>query len=167
MKHLIAVILAIGLTTAFAKTDKKITTLSVRNANKPPIQNPPAPVPIYLLSNGKGVETLVWFGNSMLRMLVDTGADECVIPENVADTLVSEDQATWSGTKDFALADGTVRSSRRLLVKEVRIGPHVIRDVPVSVVPVSLTTKALLAFPLLNGIAPFTIDTRAGMLTFH
>ena len=50
-----------------------------------------------------------------------------------------------------------------ILIYEVRIGRHLIRNVRAGV----SADQILLAFPVVNGIAPFTIDTRAGELVFH
>ena len=51
-----------------------------------------------------------------------------------------------------------------VLIRELRIGRHVVRNVRSGV---SETGGIILAFPVVNGIAPFTIDTRVGELIFH
>ena len=53
-------------------------------------------------------------------------------------------------------------SAPTILIKEVRIGNHTIRNVEAFVMD-----NLLLPFPLVNSIGPFTIDTRAGELVWH
>ena len=62
------------------------------------------------------------------------------------------------------LADGSKVTMRSLIIREMRIGPHVVRNVRASV---SSSQDMLLAFPVVNSIAPFTIDTRTRELVFH
>jgi hypothetical protein len=70
----------------------------------------------------------------------------------------------WQGTGRFKMADGTIRTLPTLLITEARIGRHTIRNVRAGV---SSTGDMLLAFPVVNAIAPFTIDTRTKVLIFH
>ena len=71
---------------------------------------------------------------------------------------------TWQEPQKVRLADGTIRTAQVLLVRELRIGHHVVRDVEAFV---GSGDSMLLAFPIVNDIAPFTIDTRTGELIFH
>ena len=48
-------------------------------------------------------------------------------------------------------------------IRELRIGGHTVRNVIATVVD----GPPLLGFPVINGIAPFTIDTRVGELIWH
>ena len=65
---------------------------------------------------------------------------------------------------EVQLADGSTRKVPVLLIRELQIGEHVVRNVRASV---RSGDDILLAFPVVNGIAPFTIDTRIGELIFH
>ena len=60
------------------------------------------------------------------------------------------------------MADGSSHTVQVLLIYEVKIGRHIVRNVRAGI-----SDYMLLAFPILNGIAPFTIDTRTKELVFH
>jgi predicted aspartyl protease len=121
-------------------------------------------VPIYPTNNGTSAMIDVVLGIQPLRMLLDTGATTCLISEAIAARIVRDGYGVWQGTDRFKMADGTVRTLPTLLIREVRIGQHTIRSVPAGV---SSTGEMLLAFPVVNAIAPFTIDTRARVLIFQ
>jgi predicted aspartyl protease len=97
-------------------------------------------------------------------MLLDTGATTCLISEAIAARIVRDGYGVRQEAGRFKMADGTIRTLPTLLIREVRIGRHTIRSVPACV---SSTGEMILAFPVVNAIAPFTIDTRASVLTFH
>ena len=121
-------------------------------------------VPIYPANNGTSAMIDVLLGVQPLRMLLDTGATMCLISEAIAARIVRDGYGVWQEDGHFKMADGTTRTTRILLIKEVRIGGHTVHNVRASV---SSTDEMLLAFPVVNDIAPFTIDTRAGLLIFH
>jgi hypothetical protein len=123
-------------------------------------------VPIYPHVNGKSVKIDVLIGGMSLRMLLDTGAELCMVNETVASQLLKEGHATMNYNEPnqrFSMADGTVTSLPVIHIRELRIGRHVVRNVRAGV----STDQIILAFPVVNGIAPFTIDTRAGELIFR
>ena len=106
----------------------------------------------------------VVLGDQPLRMLLDTGATTCLISEAIAARLVRDGYGIRQETGRFKMADGMIRTLPVLIITEVRIGRHTIRSVLAGV---SSTGEMLLAFPVVNAIAPFTIDTRAGVLIFQ
>ena len=128
----------------------------------------PAPVedsvPIYPTNNGRSAMIDVVLGIHPLRMLLDTGATTCLISEAIAARIVRDGYGVRQEPGRFKMADGTIRTLPTLLIKEVQIGRHTIRNVPAGV---SSTGDVILAFPVVNAIAPFTIDTRAGVLIFQ
>ena len=121
-------------------------------------------VPIYPTNNGTSAMIDVVLGIQPLRMLLDTGATTCLISEAIAARIVRDGYGVRQEAGRFKMADGTVRTLPTLLIREVRIGRHTIRSVPAGV---SSTGEMLLAFPVVNAIAPFTIDTREGVLIFQ
>ena len=121
-------------------------------------------VPIYPTNHGTSAMIDVQLGGQPLRMLLDTGATTCVISEAIAAGIVRDGYGDWQGTGRFKMADGTIRTLPTLLIREVRIGRHTVRTVRAGV---SSSGDLLLAFPVVNAIAPFTIDTRARVLIFH
>ena len=121
-------------------------------------------VPIYPTNNGSSAMIDVVLGVQPLRMLLDTGATTCLISEAIAARLVRDGYGVRQETGRFKMADGMIRTLPVLIISEVRIGRHTIRNVPAGV---SSTGEMILAFPVVNAIAPFTIDTRASVLIFH
>jgi predicted aspartyl protease len=121
-------------------------------------------VPIYPTNHGTSAMIDVQLGVQPLRMLLDTGATTCLISEAIAARIVRDGYGVWQGTDRFKMADGTIRTLPTLLIREVRIGRHTVRTVRAGV---SSTGEMLLAFPVVNAIAPFTIDTRTKVLIFH
>jgi predicted aspartyl protease len=121
-------------------------------------------VPIYPINNGTSAMIDVVLGGQPLRMLFDTGAAMCLISEAIAARIVRDGYGVRQGAGRFKMADGTIRSLPILLISEIRIGRHIIRSVPAGV---SSMGEMLLAFPVVNAIAPFTIDTRARVLIFQ
>jgi clan AA aspartic protease (TIGR02281 family) len=121
-------------------------------------------VPIYVSQGGTRVHVDVLLGGQVIRMLLDTGATDLKITDAVASRIVRDNQGTWQQPTKVSLADGSVHTVQVLRVREFRIGGHVVRDVDAFV---GDGESMLLAFPVVNSIAPFTIDTRAGELVFH
>ena len=140
------------------------TPLQPKPVQTTPVVNAKDSVPIYPHAQGNAAKIDVLIGGQPLRMLLDTGATTCLISEAIAARLVADGHAVWQENSRFKMADGTVRNMPMVLIREMRLGRHTIRNVPAGV---SGTDGIILAFPVVNGIAPFTIDTRAGELVFH
>jgi predicted aspartyl protease len=121
-------------------------------------------VPIYPTNNGTSAMLDVVLGGQPLRMLLDTGATTCLISEAIAARIVREAYGVRQEARRFKMADGTIRTLPTVLIREVQIGRHTVQNVWAGV---SSTGEMLLAFPVVNAIAPFTIDTRARLLIFH
>ena len=86
----------------------------------------------------------VVLGVHPLRMLLDTGATTCLISEAIAARIVRDGYGVRQEAGRFKMADGTIRTLPTLLIREVRIGRHTIRNVPAGV---SSTGDVILAFP--------------------
>jgi predicted aspartyl protease len=121
-------------------------------------------VPIYPTNNGTSAMIDVMLGVRQLRMLLDTGATTCLVPEGIATRIVRDGYGIRQEPARFKMADGTIRVMPTLLIREMQIGRHTVRNVRAGV---TSTGEMLLAFPVVNAIAPFTIDTRARLLIFH
>jgi len=121
-------------------------------------------VPIYTDSGGNRIMIDVLMGGQIVRMVVDTGATHGTVTESVGLSLMASGHAKVIGEADVELADGSKKVEKVLLIRELRIGQHTIRDAHLSV---STSSTMLIGFGIINGIAPFTIDTRAGELVFH
>ena len=120
-------------------------------------------VPIIVDKVRGSVHVDVLLGGMPLRMLVDTGANSSQIPPSFASMLIRNGNAVVVGTAPITYANGSKSTEQVLRVRELRIGSHVVRDVLVTVSDGS----PLVGFPVIDGIAPFTIDTRAGELVWH
>jgi predicted aspartyl protease len=129
-----------------------------------PTASAPVEDSVYPTNNGASAMIDVVLGVQPLRMLLDTGATTCLISEAIAARIVRDGYGVRQEAGRFKMADGTIRTLPTLLIREVRIGRHTIRSVPAGV---SSTGEMLLAFPVVNAIAPFTIDTRARVLIFQ
>jgi clan AA aspartic protease (TIGR02281 family) len=107
----------------------------------------------------------VGMGRQVVNMMLDTGASTSAITDDVANALVRDGHARWLGTRKFKMADGSTTEALTLVINDVRIGSHVVRDVEASVVPNG--TMMLLGFPVVNQIGPFMINTRTRELIFE
>jgi hypothetical protein len=67
----------------------------------------------------------------------------------------------WAGRDDYMLADGSVKTVQTIVIFEIRIGKHVVRNAKAGV-----TDSMLLGFSVLRSIGPFMIDTRNNELVF-
>jgi predicted aspartyl protease len=144
----------------YSVLEAAITPVAAPTASAPVADS----VPIYPTNNGTSAMIDVVLGIQPLRMLLDTGATTCLISEAIAARIVRDGYGVRQEAGRFKMADGTIRTLPTLLIREVRIGRHTIRSVPAGV---SSTGEMLLAFPVVNAIAPFTIDTRARVLIFQ
>jgi len=106
----------------------------------------------------------VGVGDQTVTMLLDTGATNSVVTGAVADLLVRSGHARWAGEEQYSLADGSVTTVQAIVINEVRVGSHVVRNVKASVTP--NRTDMLLGFSVLKAIGPFMIDTRTNELIF-
>jgi hypothetical protein len=119
-------------------------------------------VPIIVSADGKMVHVDMIVGGQPVRMHLDTGATQMTITEAIATKIVRDRQGSYGPKSKGKLADGTIHETYTVLINEVRIGTHTIRNVTAAIMD-----SLLLPFPLVNDIAPFTVDTRAGELVFH
>jgi clan AA aspartic protease (TIGR02281 family) len=119
-------------------------------------------IPINIQNNS--VMLNVGVGNQTVTMLLDTGATNSLVTGAVADLLVRSGHARWAGEEQYSTADGSVRTVQTIVINEVRVGSHVVRNVKAGVTP--NRTDMLLGFSVLKAIGPFMIDTRTNELIF-
>jgi clan AA aspartic protease (TIGR02281 family) len=138
----------------------------------PPVTEPkPEPKPVAKRSSiplnvqNDSMMLNVGLGTQTVTMMLDTGATSSVVTEAVANILVRNGHARWTGEEQFSMADGSVRTAQTILISEVRIGSHVVRNMRAAVT--SNRTDMLLGFSVLKAIGPFTIDTRTNELIFE
>jgi len=89
-------------------------------------------------------------------MLLDTGSDVTSVTEAVAGNILRSGDGRMLEPSKFEMADGSEKVQPVMLIYEMRVGSHVVKDVMASV----SNSTMLLGFHVVNGIGPFTIDTR-------
>jgi predicted aspartyl protease len=158
-----------NLPTPTAKLDERATQ-PYAEAPAPTQQPPPQAatrsrdsVKIIVSEGSRAIHVDVLLGGMPIRMLVDTGANSSQVPQSFASMLLRSGAAIDAGTAPVRYANGQVSKEQVIRIRELRIGSHVIKDVIATVVD----GPPLLGFPVFNGIAPFTIDTRIGELIWH
>jgi clan AA aspartic protease (TIGR02281 family) len=99
------------------------------------------------------------------QFLLDTGATNVTVTENIADDLLRYDEAAEIDPGRATLADGSERLTRRIVIKTLTVGSHVLHDVVAGVNPND--SQMLLGWSVLNRIGKFTIDAVNGKLIFN
>ena len=104
-------------------------------------------------------------GAITLDFVVDSGAAEVNVPADVVMTLV---RAKTIAPSDFlpgatyVLADGTRLESRRFTLRLVRIGDHVVQNVPASIGDVA--SQLLLGQSVLERLGRWSLDSSRGVM---
>jgi clan AA aspartic protease (TIGR02281 family) len=99
-------------------------------------------------------------------MLVDTGATDMTVTNNVAEQLLDSEQATLGPSGEVTLADGSIHASGNIYIKTVTIAGHELHNVIAGIVPDN--ADMLLGFSVLNQVSGrFVIDTTRSELTFE
>jgi clan AA aspartic protease (TIGR02281 family) len=123
-----------------------------------------APDAVGTVSGTSGALVQVALGSHQEVMLIDTGATNVLLSPSVAEELVSSGEADWGGATTTEIADGSKVPTRMLTIHQLRIGKHMLYNVPALVN--ATDTMMLLGFPVLNQIGRFTIDTTSNLLVF-
>jgi hypothetical protein len=146
----------VPLPIARAEAPPNVTTVPKTTASRDSI-------PIIVSPSGSAIHIDVLLGGLPIRMLVDTGAMSSQIPQTFASMLLRNGSAVDAGTTVVRYANGSKAVERVIRIRELRVGSHVVRDVEATI----SDGPPLIGFPVINGIAPFTIDTRVGELIWH
>jgi hypothetical protein len=147
----------------------------------PPAYSPPPPPPVYtpippmpasgmrdsvpIYTDGGKALVDVYLGLHPQRMLIDTGANVMAISQDVADTLIADGSANYTGeVHSIGIADGSVKQAPVINIHYMHIGNHKI--VEVKAVVWGPGAMLLLPLPMLSRFGKFTIDTEHGELVF-
>ena len=106
----------------------------------------------------------VGLGDQVLTMLLDTGASSTLISSSLALSLIRDDQARFVGDTKFTMASGEVVRAKEIVIKEVKIGNQIVRDVKAAAIPGEI--DLLLGVDVLNAIGPYLIDSQNSQLIF-
>ncbi len=101
-----------------------------------------------------------------LKFLLDTGASEVTIPEDVFLTLVRTGtirQEDFLGEEKYVLADGSEQTSKRFLLHKLQVGDHILRNVVADVTSVQ-SVYPLLGQSFLSKLSAWSIDNEQGVL---
>jgi clan AA aspartic protease (TIGR02281 family) len=104
-------------------------------------------------------------GAITLDFTVDSGAADVQIPVDVFWTLVRAKTIVVSdyiGEQTYTLADGSTQKEPRFIVRELKVGGHVLRDVAASVSAVE--SNLLLGESFLSRFAEWTLDNEHHVL---
>jgi len=147
--------------------EPKVEKVEPPKVEQPKVE-PPKPaigkissIPVNIQNNN--VTLNVSLGSETVSMVLDTGATHTSVTSDVADRLVRSRQARWDGQARIKLADGSIKTEQALLIYEVKVGRHIVRNVTASV---SASETMLLGFSVLNEIGSFMIDKRNNELVF-
>jgi clan AA aspartic protease (TIGR02281 family) len=103
-----------------------------------------------------------------LNFVLDTGAADVAIPADVFLTLTRTGTVKTSdfiGTGTYVLADGSEQASKRFVLRELRVGDHVISNVIANVAPVK--GDPLLGQSFLSKLPAWTIDNERHALVLN
>jgi hypothetical protein len=111
------------------------------------------------------VEVGSWrMGMGTEDMILDTGANRSVISVSGARRLIASRFARRGPTVIVRLAGGSTVAQRSIIVDQMRLGVHVLHNVPMNVVPDGV--DMLLGLPILTAIGKLSIDFGQGVLRF-
>lgn len=104
-------------------------------------------------------------GTITLGFVLGSGAADVQIPLDVARTLgragtISD--SDFVGTQTYKIADGSRQESEEFMLRELRLGDHVVRNVLASIVPPE--SSLLLGQSLLSRFGAWAIDNARNVL---
>lgn len=100
-----------------------------------------------------------------LKFVLVTGATDVAIPGDVVSTLIRTGtvaRTDFVGTGVYVLADGSRLPSARFVVRELKVGGHIVRNVTATVAPVK--GELLLGQSFLSKLPPWSIDYQRNAL---
>jgi clan AA aspartic protease (TIGR02281 family) len=128
------------------------------------MENSPFPTEEIPLQSDGGVEkvpVIVSGGNGgvALQFVVDSGASIVVLPEDVYSTLVRAGAVGASiGQEQYRLADGSTGTAPVFLLHQIKVGSHILANVPASVM--NHNGDLLLGQSFLTRFASWSMDNR-------
>jgi len=112
-------------------------------------------------------EVPIIINNSLkIPFLLDTGASETSIPVYIFYTLIKNGTITKGdklSEQTYRLADGSEMTSKRCVIRELKIGEHTLRNVSVSISD-NTNSPLLLGQNVLGEFTKVTIDYKSDIL---
>lgn len=107
-------------------------------------------------------------GQMTVPFTLDSGAAEVAIPQDIFLTLIRTEtikDSDFVGTGTYVMADGSEHSSKRFILRELKVGNHVVTNVIANVV--SVKADPLLGQSFLSKLPAWAVDNRNHSLILH
>lgn len=104
-----------------------------------------------------------------INFIFDAGASDVSISPDVALTLIrtgTVSDSDFRGSETYKFADGSIAKSKVFIIKEIRIGDKVVRDIKASISN-SINAPLLLGQSVLNKFGKVTIDYDKKIILFQ
>jgi predicted aspartyl protease len=102
----------------------------------------------------------------IIPFVLDSGAADVQLPAEALLTLIrtgTVSEEVFVGKSSYVLANGSTLRSPRFIIREMRVGQHVVRNVAASVGP-AVSSEALLGQSFLSKLPSWTLDNRRHVL---
>jgi predicted aspartyl protease len=107
-------------------------------------------------------------GMITLQFILDSGASDVTIPEDVFSTLKRTGTVgdnDFLGTRSYRVADGRTLTNKVFILRQVRVGRQIVKNVMANVMDV--TGEPLLGQAFLSQLPPYIIDNERNALVIH
>jgi predicted aspartyl protease len=115
-------------------------------------------------SNGSAMIRVRLGSRETVWAVIDSGCATALLVRSVANRLVASGAAYRNGREEIILADGSVRTLDQIVIRELKVGSHIAREVQSSVAEDG--TENLLGLNPLNQMGRFSLDIARGQLVF-
>ena len=118
------------------------------------------------LSNGVFAVPVIINRAIIIPFVLDSGAADVQLPAEALLTLIrtgTVSEEVFVGKSSYVLANGSTLRSPRFIIREMRVGQHVVRNVAASVGP-AVSSEALLGQSFLSKLPSWTLDNRRHVL---
>jgi hypothetical protein len=118
------------------------------------------------LHNGVFAVPVVINGAIAIPFVLDSGSADVQLPAEVLLTLIrtgTVSEEDFVGKSSYVLANGTTLRSPRFIIREMRVGQQVVRNVAASIGP-AVSSEALLGQSFLSKLPSWTLDNRRHVL---
>jgi len=136
--------------------------------SKPVQVGDPEAIPL-VDAGGGALAVPVRINNQMtLKFMIDSGASDVVIPPDVVLTLMRTgtlQESDFIGSKKYALADGSTQVSETFVIRSLKVGNFVLKDVKGSLG--KLQGPLLLGQSFLSRFDTWSIDNKRQALLLH
>lgn len=104
-----------------------------------------------------------------IKFIIDSGASEVSVSQDVAFTLIKTETITQNDLlpgQEYQLADGSISKSNRFIIRTLKIGNRILKDVA-CIISGSVKAPMLLGQSALEKLGNYSIDYKASMIRFQ